>query len=572
MEEKVETFDFSPEQILFHAKKTLELHKDNCGYAKRYLQELIENSGFKDSADPFILQIWNLIEDIEDIREEHTEHEGNLVRTDSMSAEKISKTQKALELASKEISFRKELEEYFLPKQLVDAVFELGEIPKNSEETTIGIGFIDIADYTYLSKFLSPMENQAVLNGLYTAFSWVLKRHGGYLNKIEGDSMMFHFGGLLDPKVRLMEEQEVTRYISKELFYTCVEMQRVCALFNQANDKFIYGDVDPATKETLKRAFEIISMLRNNQELSSAMNALFQIRIRIGANLGQVTIGSFGPDGAKQWDVIGLPVIDAKRMESTAPIGGLRISESFYEVLRDTGVVDAYYKRLRREASAMFGYYRAIKQEDLFKLSKVILKDKKNAEFITYSIQVNPALPEDLAKQTELLLEKGETGADKIIEFLEYYRGNKYVIQAIEDVFSKKNITVRKDNIIKAIYPKKYKAFLGKLNNVSIKVWDYINENYSLFNLLEKLGEYQDKMKGEFAFNLFQLDDTPVEYVNYELYMKKEIEKIKQSFQIREKSALQKMYFYNLVYPLVFKYIRSSILEYQNRTEDLEEL
>ena len=79
-------------------------------------------------------------------------------------------------------------------------------------------------------------------------------------------------------------------------------------------------------------------------------------------------------------------------------------------------------------------------------------------------------------------------------------------------------------------------------------------------------------MKGEFAFNLFQLDDTPVEYVNYELYMKKEIEKIKQSFQIREKSALQKMYFYNLVYPLVFKYIRSSILEYQNRTEDLEEL
>ncbi len=517
-------------------------------------------------------RVANLIGDGEDIGAGHTELESNLVHSDSTSAEKISKTQKALELASKEISFRKELEEYFLPKQLVDAVFELGEIPKSSQETTIGIGFIDIADYTHLSKFLSPMENQAVLNGLYTAFSWVLKRHGGYLNKIEGDSMMFHFGGLLDAKVRSMGEQEAIRYISKELFYTCVEMQRVCALFNQANDKFIYGDVDPETKETLQRAFEIISMLRNNLELSSAMNALFQIRIRIGANIGQVTIGSFGPDGAKQWDVIGIPVIDAKRMEATAPIGGLRISESFYEVLRDTGVVDAYYNRLRREASAMFGYYREIEREDLFKLSKVVLKDKKNAEFITYSIQVNPALPEDIAKQAESLLEKGENGADKIIEFLEYYRGNKYVIQAIEDVFNKKNIMVRKDNIIKAIYPKKYKAFLRKLNNDSIKVRDYINKNYSLFSLLEKLGEYQDKMKGDFAFNLFQLEDLSVEYVNYEQYMRKEIKKIKQFFQVREKSALQKLYFYNLVYPLVFKYIRSSILEYQNRTEDLEEL
>ena len=79
-------------------------------------------------------------------------------------------------------------------------------------------------------------------------------------------------------------------------------------------------------------------------------------------------------------------------------------------------------------------------------------------------------------------------------------------------------------------------------------------------------------MKGDFAFNLFQLEDLTVEYVNYEQYMQKEIKKIKQFFQVREKSALQKLYFYNLVYPLVFKYIRSSILEYQNRTEDLEEL
>ena len=101
-----------------------------------------------------------------------------------------------------ESSLRKEIQDYYLPKQLIEAIIEKGEIPKHSMESQIGIGFIDIADYSFLSKFLSPNENHIVLNGLYAAFSWVLKRHGGYLNKTEGDSIMFHFGGTIDPLVK----------------------------------------------------------------------------------------------------------------------------------------------------------------------------------------------------------------------------------------------------------------------------------------------------------------------------------------------------------------------------------
>ena len=40
----------------------------------------------------------------------------------------------------KELAFRKEIEDYYLPKQLVDAIFELGEIPKYSIITNVGIG------------------------------------------------------------------------------------------------------------------------------------------------------------------------------------------------------------------------------------------------------------------------------------------------------------------------------------------------------------------------------------------------------------------------------------------------
>ncbi|WP_455383354.1 adenylate/guanylate cyclase domain-containing protein, partial [Salinispira pacifica] len=148
-------------------------------------------------------------------------------------------TQPDAENDLRELELRKEIEEYYLPKQLIDAILDAGGIPKSSIEMPMGIGFIDIADYTYLSKFLSPKENQVLLNGLYTAFNVVLKRHGGYLNKIEGDSLMFHFGGIIDPNVQELSEDDALRYISRELFYTCVEMQRVCLLFNQANDKFL---------------------------------------------------------------------------------------------------------------------------------------------------------------------------------------------------------------------------------------------------------------------------------------------------------------------------------------------
>ncbi|MDC7240639.1 MAG: adenylate/guanylate cyclase domain-containing protein, partial [Spirochaetales bacterium] len=221
---------------------------------------------------------------------------------------------------------RRDIERFYLPRHLVNAITEIGAIPNDSEEAIVGIGFLDIADYTFLSKFLSPNENQTVLNGLYSAFNWVLNKHGGYLNKLEGDSLMFQYGGPIDPNVRGLNDAEAEHYIAKELFYTCIELQRVCILFNQANDKFLYSEEEGTTKEEILKAFDIIRGLRNNEFLSPSINALFQIRIRIGASIGKVMIGNFGPEGSKHWDVIGMPVINAKRMESTAPIGGVRIS------------------------------------------------------------------------------------------------------------------------------------------------------------------------------------------------------------------------------------------------------
>ncbi len=470
------------------------------------------------------------------------------------------------DLNSREPELRRQIEDYYLPSQLVDAIMEIGGIPAASIETEIGIGFLDIADYSLLSRFLAPRENQAVLNGLYTAFNQVLKGHGGYLNKIEGDSIMFHYGGIIDPNVKDLDEEEARRYIARELFNTCVEMQRKCALFNSANRQFLADGVTAETREVVQKAFEIISKLRNDETLSAVFGALYQIRVRIGASVGTVTIGNFGPDGAKQWDVIGEPVIEAKRMESTAPIGGLRISKKLYDLLDASGKVDEYYQRFRREAMAFTSHYRDIDRSDLFRSSDVLLKDKGDVTFETYTVQVAAQLPEDIAEQVELLLTKGPRHTKQIRSLLAYYRGNKYVIWAIEDTFKKLGVVLRKGPILETMYPSRFQKIKERFSGDAAKIAEHVDSEFTLFDLLDRLGKFQDIVKQR------QLPGAAPEFVSYDSYMADRVRQVKDHYNATKNRMVQRAYFFNVVYPLVFDIIETSIRERQLTMDDLEEL
>ena len=465
-----------------------------------------------------------------------------------------------------ETALRRQIEDYYLPTQLVDAIMEIGGIPAASIETEIGIGFLDIADYSLLSRFLAPRENQAVLNGLYTAFNQVLKEHGGYLNKIEGDSIMFHYGGIIDPHVRNLEEEEARRYIARELFNTCVEMQRKCALFNAAKRQFLAEGATSESREVMQKALDIISGLRNDETLSAVFGALYQIRVRIGASIGMVTIGNFGPDGAKQWDVIGEPVIEAKRMESTAPIGGLRISKTLYDLLDAGGKVDEYYQRFRREALAFSSHYRDIDREDLFRFSEVLLKDKGNVTFPTYKVQVAAQLPEAIAKQVELLLTKGPRHTKQIMKILDYYRGNKYVISAIEDAFRKLDVVLRKGFILETMYPSQFQKIKERFDGDAAKIAAHVDSEFTLFDLLDRLGKFQDIVKQRRPSG-----DAP-EFISYDSYMVDRVRQVKDHYDATKNRMVQRAYFFNVVYPLVFDSIETSILERQQTLDDLEEL
>ncbi len=549
------------ENILSHINESEPNNTTKNEYVANYLNELCNNENLVDSEEEDIKRALNVISRL---GEGHDSTDGS---QKNKSYRSRKDAEKALENASLEISIRKEIEEYYLPKQLVNAIVENGGIPKESEQCLVGIGFIDIADYSFLSKFLTPMENQIVLNGLYASFSWVLQQHGGYLNKIEGDSLMFHYGGNIDPKIKDMAQGESEKYIAQELFYTCIHMQRVAFLFNDANDSFLYGSDNPNIKKQVDAAFEIISNMRNS-ELSQKINAFFQIRIRIGANIGEVTIGNFGPEGGKQWDIIGVPVINAKRMEATAPIGGFRISEELYNILEETGLTEAYFHRFKREAEAMFGSFSTITRGELFKFGKVTLKDKKNAEFNTYSIQVNPALPEALMNQVELLVNREELGSQRIIQLLQYYRGNKFVINAIEASLISKGIVIRKADIFSYIFPIKYKEITGEYKGSIKKVEAFISGKYHVFELFEMMGYLQDVIKKD-----LDLGAKPeLIFENYDDYIREIDEWMKKENEHKERRVYQRNYFYSYIYPMVYKSINASIKEYQHQASELSEV
>ena len=555
---------FDSKSMYSHALYIFEKYKSDPHYIANYLTELLKNNASSQEEDLHISKIQEIIDNALSAKSDKPEKASKKKGSKATEAKKED-LEEAFEKTVKELNFRKTIEDYYIPKQLVEAIMELGAIPENSMEAKIGVAFLDIADYSYISKFLSPMENQSVLNGLYSCFNWVLKKRYGYLNKIEGDSIMFQFGGLTDPVTRRMGEKNAVRHIAKELFYTCVEIQKVCFLFNQADSSFFDADMDQETKDAIQIAYNIIENLRTNSDFFNAINAFFQIRVRIGANIGEAMIGNFGPAGAKQWDVIGSPVIEAKRMESTAPIGGLRISKAFFDVLMEIGVIENYFNQFKKEAQMVMGYFKDITVDELFLYKKVLLKDKKNAIFESYSVQVSPSLPEVLSDQVKLLLLKGEEGIDKVLEFLEYYRGNKFVINAIESVFIQKGIDLHKADILEIMYPAKYKLFLNKLEKNEELVRKFINVTYSLYDLFDKLGKYQDKVN---SLPGYGKPTIPVKESN----LADVSESIISYFKQKKLAIYYRTYFYDMIYPSIFITIRSALLDHVKKAMESDEV
>jgi class 3 adenylate cyclase len=164
-------------------------------------------------------------------------------------------------------------------------------------ERTVTVLFSDIKDFTKHSASMSPRQVQESLNEYYETMVDVVYEYDGTVDKLIGDGLMVFF-----------------------------------------------GDPVPQPDHALRGVRAAVSMQRKARELGAKWTAeqRMPLQVRIGINSGPVVAGNMGASKRLSYTVLGAEVTLAQRLETRAPPGGILISESTRNLVKDdVGARDA---------------------------------------------------------------------------------------------------------------------------------------------------------------------------------------------------------------------------------------
>ncbi len=156
--------------------------------------------------------------------------------------------------------------------------------------------FADLVGSTAMSETMDPEELRAVLTPYFDLWSKQINAQGGVVEKFIGDAVMAVFG------LNVAQEDDPERALRAAL-----GMQRSLEQFNQ----------------TLERTQGL------------------QLAMRVGVHTGQVLVSTLGERQGQDFVVVGNSVNLASRLQSSAPPGGLIISEATYRLVRGVFEVQA---------------------------------------------------------------------------------------------------------------------------------------------------------------------------------------------------------------------------------------
>lgn len=151
------------------------------------------------------------------------------------------------------------------------------------ERRVVSVLFADIKDYTALSEQLDPEQVEELVGGLFREFAEVVARHGGYVDKFMGDSVLALFGA----------------------------------------PKSLGDDADRAVNCALE-------MQRRAQASNAGREN--KLGVRIGIETGEVVVGNIGQRG--QYTAIGDAVNTANRVQSAAEPATVYISEETARIVK----------------------------------------------------------------------------------------------------------------------------------------------------------------------------------------------------------------------------------------------
>ncbi len=154
------------------------------------------------------------------------------------------------------------------------------------ERRTVTILMADVSGFTRMAENLEPGDVHYVMNECFERLVKIItERYDGWIVKTMGDAIMAIFGApiaLEDAPERAVRAALDMQEELKDFYVDGVDMEHV------------------------------------------------QLRIRIGINMGEVIAGGVMADGVRKFDVMGMAVNIAQRLESAAPVGGILVSEPVY--------------------------------------------------------------------------------------------------------------------------------------------------------------------------------------------------------------------------------------------------
>ena len=175
-----------------------------------------------------------------------------------------------------------------------------------------------------LSKYLSPQ----IYNSIFTGEKDVkIETYRKILTVLFSDIAGF------TTTTEHMKEDELSQWLNTYLN----DMANITLRYNGTLDKFIGDGVmiffgDPETNGEKEDALRCVSMAIEMRERAKHLG----MDIRIGINTGVCTVGNFGSEDRMDYTIIGGNVNLASRLESNSEPGKILISQSTYELVKDS--------------------------------------------------------------------------------------------------------------------------------------------------------------------------------------------------------------------------------------------
>ncbi len=185
---------------------------------------------------------------------------------------------------------RRTFEAYFPPLIVKKIMGNPEMIASGGYKKELTILFSDIKNFTGYSSAMTPDHIQELLNEYFEAMTDIVFKYQGTVDKFIGDGLMVFF-----------------------------------------------GDPDPQSDHALRCVRAAIEMQKRVRDIKAKWEKRgdMPIQIRIGINTGTVVVGNMGSARRLSYTVLGAAVNLAQRLESSAPVEGIMVSQRTYDLVKD---------------------------------------------------------------------------------------------------------------------------------------------------------------------------------------------------------------------------------------------